>query len=49
MMASAARDAGDGGQGCSYFAQLKQEPNDDYEQDYAVAMYRRLGLGCGQF
>jgi hypothetical protein len=40
------RRLGDTGQGCSYLAQPKEEPNDG-EDDYAAAMYRRLGLGRG--
>jgi hypothetical protein len=39
---------GDDGQGCSNFAPPKQEAADD-EQDYAMAMYRGLGFGRGQF
>jgi hypothetical protein len=36
----------DAGQGCSKLLQPKEEPNDE-EDDYAEAMYRRLGLGRG--
>jgi hypothetical protein len=35
-------------QGCSSFRPLKQEPIND-EEDYAAAMYRRLGLGHGGY
>jgi hypothetical protein len=40
------RRRGDTGQECSYLAQPKEEPSNE-EDDYAAAMYRRLGLGRG--
>ncbi|KAK1667027.1 hypothetical protein QYE76_055186 [Lolium multiflorum] len=38
---------GDAGQGYNYIPQLKKEEPDDDMEDYVVAMYHRLGLGCG--